>query len=381
MLGPELEKYVNENGYKALRTLNKKYFDCCALSEYILIGDVCWNELYNIDIYLRSYKHEDNFNFNYKIGDKPLDFITDDEFYEIKDEKDLKHANSVVYENINDVEFQLAVKLKYHLDELKIANNIEDSDSDSDSDSDEDLDEIIETTNEIIDNYDNYCKIFKHLSIQIPKRDEFRKMIEKLSNKDDKDDKEVKSNKCGNYIKEIIDDLCSSNYGYNNFGFFMPKIKAIIHSEEFNEAGRTVEYTINVSLYNHKNECVIDMSGEYCGDRDSSDSSRIEINGHYYKGDKFDSFKKLEYIEVIKKIMREFDFVEESNNMDCVTYFNRILLHMLSQNWKYDAEKYVSYLNVSCYFDINDKLPNNKEFNNINWYASKKDDLLVEENN
>jgi hypothetical protein len=79
--------------------------------------------------------------------------------------------------------------------------------------------------------------------------------------------------------------------------------------------------------------------------------------------------------------MREFDFVEESNNMDCVTYFNRILLHMLSQNWKYDAEKYVSYLNVSCYFDINDKLPNNKEFNNINWYASKKDDLLVEENN
>jgi hypothetical protein len=373
MLGPELEKYVNENGYKALRTLNKKYFDCCALSEYILIGDVCWNELYNIDKYLRSYKHEDNFNFNYKIGDKPLDFITDDEFYEIKDEKELRHANSVVYENNNDAEFQLAVRLKYHLDELKSANNIEDSDSD------EDVDEIIKTTNEIIDNYDNYCKIFKHLSAQIPKRDEFRKMLEKLNNKDDEDDEEVKSNKCGNYIKETIDDLCSSYDGYNNFGFFMPKIKAIIHSEEFNEAGRTVEYTINVSLYNHKNECVIDMSGEYCGDRDSSDSSRIEINGHYYKGDKFDSFKKLEYIEVIKKIMREFDFVEESNNMDCVTYFNRILLHMLSQNWKYDAERYVSYLNVSCYFDINDKLPNNKEFNNINWYASKKDDLLVEE--
>jgi hypothetical protein len=370
MLGPELEKYVNENGYKALRTLNKKYFDCCALSEYILIGDVYWNELYNIDKYLRSYKHEDNFNFKYKIGDEPLGFVMDDEFHEIKDEEELRHANSVVYENKNDAEFQLAVKLKYHLDELKNAN-IEDSDSDSDTD------EIIDTTNEIIDNYDNYCKIFKHLSVQIPKRDDFRKMIETLTNKEEEEE-EVKSTKCGNYIKETINDLCSSYDGYNNFGFFMPKIKAIIHSEEFNEAGRTVEYTINVSLYNHKNECVIDMSGEYCGDRDSSGSSRIEINGHYYKGDKFDSFKQLEYIEVIKKIMREFDFVEESNNMDCVTYFNRILLHILSQNWKYDAEKYVSYLNVSCYFDINDKLPDKKNFNNINWYASKEDDASLD---
>jgi hypothetical protein len=201
MLGPELEKYVNENGYKALRTLNKKYFDCCALSEYILIGDVCWNELYNIDIYLRSYKHEDNFNFKYKIGDEPLGFVMDDEFHEIKDEEELRHANSVVYENINDAEFQLAIKLKYHLDELKIANNIEISEYDSDIDSD--TDKIIETTTEIIDNYDNYCKIFKHLSAQIPKRDEFKKMIEKLTNKDE----EVKSNKCGNYIKETIDDL------------------------------------------------------------------------------------------------------------------------------------------------------------------------------
>jgi hypothetical protein len=86
----------------------------------------------------------------------------------------------------------------------------------------------------------------------------------------------------------------------------------------------------------------------------------------------------LEYIEVIKKIMREFDFVEESNNMDCVTYFNRILLRILSQNWKHDAERYVGYLNVLCYFDINNKLPDKKNFDNINWYASKEDDASLD---
>lgn len=39
-----------------------------------------------------------------------------------------------------------------------------------------------------------------------------------------------------------------------------------------------------------------------------------------------------------------------------------------------ELEKYISYESVLYYFDINNKLPDNKKINNINWYA-------IEDNN
>ncbi len=319
----DLEYNLKMKGYVVLKSFEKQFV------ESFYIDDLSCEELNKIDIWLRKYKHDNDFNFSYNIGDEIVEFINNN-IYKIENQEELDLCNKKLEEYRQNVQAQLCIRLKNYLNTLNNDNINNNNNYIPDV-------KIIE---KILKNYDDFKSFFNYLNVNIPDK----KLIQTTKLK-----LKQLSNKAGLSIKEDIEEICCSKNVYKPFVFFMPRVKKIFYTNSYSNACEHVDLETCIELNNGRT--TMSIGAEYNGWRDGDGSVVVYINSTGYKSCSDG------YIDAIKEIMNEYGFKHLTKNMVYVIYFNRLILKMVSNTWDINASRYyITYDGLLYDFDINESL-------------------------
>lgn len=316
-----LEILVNTNGIKVL------YDMPCAKNYYL--DEVDWNTRYEIDQWLKTYKHIFNFVFDeFKIGDDDIPRFIDNDIWNIETEEQLNIINAKFKKIIDLPEVQLCYRL--HKEEYKSNNNTTIKES---------MFPDSNTIISILENYDNFQELFDYLKFELPTK-ELLKKTEKVLNETNN-----KTNKIGLLIKKFFEDRCFSKK-FRPFGLMAPQIKNIYHEEKYER----VDYMISASSSLQIND--FEFIVLYDGDNEGSGNTEIIIyNSNTKMSNSFTESSDF-YINEIKQIMKHFGFEFETQNMTHVSNFNKLFLEMIGSVNREEAEIFIGERSLLNKFNI-----------------------------
>jgi len=310
-----LETKLNTRGIRVLKEM-EEFTEDIELNEYDSIKQL---ELHN---FLLTYKHDPNFNYTYKINDCIEWYIYDTYTIYNAKENDVEKVNKYITENkiFENPLKQLYFRVDQIINPENYSNDVE-GESVVEDNKLNDNDYINkDLLDDVINKYNDYAKLFKYFNIELPEKKQFKDKSKYL--------REAKTNKEGLESKQEIEEMCLFNEEYFPFGTFSAQIKNIKYEEE----SEIFDYMISASssVITDKFELCV----SYYGDDKGSCATKYNISNLVTKErkeftNKNIKSKKDEFIEILKSLMIEYGYEEETYNIKHVESFNKLLLRLV----------------------------------------------------
>lgn len=331
-----LESNLNTRGIRVLKEM-KEFTDKVEINEYSSVKQL---ELHN---FLLTYKHNPEFNYTYKQDDSIEWYIYKTKTVYKATENDVQKVNKYIKKNkiFQDPLKQLYFRVDQILNPEHLSNVVEGEPVGKD-DPVEKVDDDIDYLNkdildDIIDKYKDYKKFFKYFNIELPLKSEFKNKSKYLL--------KAKTNKQGLESKENIENMCLYYDEYFPFGTFAAQIKNIKYEEE----SQLFDYMIEASSFITTDKFELCVS--YYGDDEGSGTTKYSISNLVTGTAKeFTDLniksKKDEFIEILKSLMIEYGYEEETSNLKHIENFNKLLLQLVyggRDDNGYETENFIGY--------------------------------------